>query len=198
VAGSEKARTGRGWTPVKPTYLKNITLALLILIACAGAAPSLWVKLPRLDAKALDGRQLVLPESAAGSIALVGFGYKRESQDDLNSWLTPFRQDCASAEAARAYEVPMMGTRIPGLLRGVINAGMRMAIPRESWRWVAPFYGDIDAYTKRLGVSDRSRVQMFLLDGSGVIRWHASGRADSAGLAGLRFEVARLASPQRP
>jgi hypothetical protein len=35
---------------------------------------------------------------------------------------------------------------------------------------------------------------MFLIDGSGVVRWHATGRADSTGLAGLRLEVAKLAA----
>jgi hypothetical protein len=87
-----------------------------------------------------------------------------------------------------------MGPRIPGLLRGVINRAMRSAIAQESRRSVAPFYGDINAYSGRLGVEDRSRVQMFLLDGSGVVRWHAAGRADSNGLAELGFEVAKLAA----
>jgi hypothetical protein len=153
-----------------------------------------WVRLPRLEATALDGSTLVLPDSAGGSIALLGFGYKRESQDDLNSWMEPFRAEYIPADGFLACEVPMMGTRIPGLLRGVINAGMRKAIPRESWRWVAPFYGNIDEYSKRLGMSDRTRVQMFLLDGSGVIRWHAAGTADSARLAGLMRAVAELAA----
>jgi hypothetical protein len=152
----------------------------------------MWAKLPRLEATALDGRILVLPDSAAGDIALVGFGYRRESQDDLNSWLQPFRQEYMPADGFRTYEVPMMGSRIPGVLRGIINAGMRKATTNEARPSVAPFYGDVDGYSKRLGVSDRSRVQMFLLDGSGLVRWHASGRADSTGLAGLRFEVAKL------
>jgi hypothetical protein len=77
-------------------------------------------------------------------------------------------------------------------LRSVINAGMRKATPLQHRRWVAPFYGNIDDYSKRLGVEDRSRVYMFLLDGSGVVRWQSSGRADSTGLAGLRLEVAKL------
>ena len=137
---------------------------------------------------------LVLPDSAAGSIALLGFAYKRESQDDLNSWLVPFRQEYPSANGFRGYEIPMMGRKIPGLLRGVINMAMRNATAKENRRWVVPFYGDINDYSRRLGVEDRNHVQMFLLDGSGVVRWHASGRADSVGLAGLRLEVTKLSA----
>jgi hypothetical protein len=163
-------------------------------MTAAVAAPILWLKLPRLEATALDGSRLVLPESVATNITLVGFGYQRQSQEDIDSWLQPFRREYMPAEGSRACEVPMMGPSIPGLLRGVINAAMRRATPPEERRWVAPFYGDINDYSRRLGVTDRSRVQMFLLDGSGLVRWHASGRADSTGLAGLRLEVAKLAA----
>jgi len=176
--------------------VKKIVLFFSILLAAGNAVPPMWVRLPRLEASALDGRTLVLPDSAAGNIALLGFAYKRESQDDLNSWLVPFRQEYPSARGFRGYEIPMMGRKIPGLLRGVINMAMRNATSKENRRWVAPFYGDIDGYSRRLGVDDRSRVQMFLLDGSGIVRWHASGRADSVGLAGLRLEVAKFAAGQ--
>jgi hypothetical protein len=174
--------------------VKNIAIALIAFLAVDGAAPIMWVKLPRLEATALDGSRLVLPDSTAANITLVGFGYQRQSQDDLASWLDPFRREYASADGFRACEVPMMGPSIPGLLRGVINSAMRNATPIERRRWVAPFYGDINDYSRRLGVTDRSRVHIFLLDGSGVVRWHASGRADSTGLAGLRLQVAKLAA----
>jgi hypothetical protein len=174
--------------------MNRIVAVITLLAALAESTPTTGVRLPRLQAGALDGSRLVLPDSAAGKIALVGFGYKRESQDDLNSWLIPFRREYTAAEGHRAYEVPMMGRKIPGVLRGVINRAMRKATPIERRRWVAPFYGDIDGYSRRLGVTDRTRVQMFLLDGSGVVRWYSSGRADSVGLAWLRLEVARLAA----
>jgi hypothetical protein len=174
--------------------MRNTVVALMILLSCASAAPLVWSELPRLETTALDGGRVVLPDSAAGNIALVGFGFRRDSQSDLDSWLEPFHREYMPADGFLACEVPMMGPRIPGLLRGVINGAMRKATPRERWRWVAPFYGDVDGYSKQLGVDDRSRVQMFLLDGSGVIRWHAAGPADSTGLAGLRLEVARLAA----
>lgn len=157
-------------------------------------ASAVGERLPRLEAGTLDGRRLVLPDSAGGNIALIGYAYKRESQGDLDSWLVPFRQEYALANGFRAYEIPMMGRKIPGLLRGIINRAMRNATPKENRRWVAPYYGDKDDYSRRIGVTDRDRVQMFLLDTAGLVVWHASDRADSAGLARLRFEVARLAA----
>jgi hypothetical protein len=179
---------------VKPLNLRNMTIAVFALLTAATATSIMWVRMPRLEATALDGSRLVLPDSVAANITLVGFGYQRQSQNDIDSWLNPFRQDYMLAEGFRACEVPMMGPSVPGLLRGIINAAMRRATPAESWRWVAPFYGNIDDYSSRLGVIDRSRVQMFLLDGSGVVRWHGVGRADSTGLAGLRLQVAKLAA----
>ncbi|MBN2465461.1 hypothetical protein JXD38_07545 [candidate division WOR-3 bacterium] len=173
--------------------VKHIWAILLVLAHAAMAGPTINSRLPRLEAGALDGSRLVLPDSAEGSVTLVGIGYRRESQDDLSSWLFPFRSQFESAGGFRAYEIPMMGPRIPGLLRGVINRAMRNAIAEPNRRWVAPFYGNIDEYSKRLGVTDRSRVQMFLLDGSGIIRWHAAGPADSTLLAGLIRTAAELA-----
>jgi len=179
---------------VKFRDLKNIAIALFVLLAVARATSIMWVRLPRLEATALDGSRLVLPDSVAASITLVGFGYQRQSQSDIDSWLEPFRKEYLSADGFRACEVPMMSPSIPGLLRGIINGAMRKATAVAERRWVAPFYGDIDDYSSRLGVTERSRVQMFLLDGSGVVRWHAAGRADSTRLARLRLEVAKLAA----
>lgn len=176
--------------------MKGIVDGLLVLTALANAAPTIGARLPRLEAGALDGRRLVLPDSAGGNITLLGFGYERESQDDLNSWLVPFRQDYPSADGFRAYEIPMMGRRIPGLLRGFINRAMRNAITDPNRRWVAPFYGDIDDYSRRLGVTDRGRVHVFLLDRTGRVRWYAAGPAAGNALAELKLEVEKLAAEE--
>jgi len=174
--------------------VKQLAAFLLIWAATSVAAPVIGERLPRLEAGTLDGRRLVLPDSAVGNIALLGFGYKRESQDDLNSWLVPFRQEYPPAEGFRGYEVPMMGPRILGLLRGVINRAMRNAIARPNRRCVAPYYGDVDDYSRRLGVADRSQVQILLLDQNGLVRWYAAGSAVGNALEELRLEVEKLAA----
>jgi hypothetical protein len=182
--------------PVKPRQVKNVAAFLLTFAATLVAAPVVGERLPRLEAGALDGSRLVLPDSARGNIALLGFGYRRESQDDLNSWLLPFRQKYSPADGFHTYEVPMMGTRIPGLLRGVINRAMRNAIAKENRRWVAPFYGDINDYSTRLGVTDRSRVHMFLLDQAGLVRWYTAGPVVGNAFEELRLEVEKLVAEE--
>ncbi|MBM3321859.1 hypothetical protein FJY69_00020 [candidate division WOR-3 bacterium] len=168
------------------------TVSVAVAFACA-SVPPLGEPLPRLEATAFDGRTIVLPDSAAGYVTLVGFGYSRESQDDLSSWVLPFAKEHKPADGFHAYEIPMMGRNIPGLLRGIVNRAMRNTIPKEMRPWFAPHYGDIDDYSRRLRITDRSRVQIFLLDHSGVIRWHAAGRADSAGRDRLRQALASVA-----
>ena len=165
---------------------------LLGAMVAAVSTTSVGQRLPRIETRAFDGRQLVLPESATGSITLVGLGYKRESQDDLSSWLLQFGKEYRPEDGFRAYEIPMMGKRIPGVLRGIINTAMRNVIPRDKRRWFAPYYGDIDAYSRQLGITDREKVHMLLLDRTGAVRWRTSGRADSSRLSELRSEITRL------
>lgn len=174
--------------------MKRALLTIVVVSAvCSGAVGT---RLPRLEAKAFDGSTLVLPDSGLGSITLVGLGYKRELQDDLSSWLLRFGREYRPENGFRGYEIPMMGRRIPGVLRGVINAAMRNVIPKDKRRWFAPYYGDIDAYSRQLGITDREKVHMLLLDRSGVVRWQAAGRADSTRFAALKTEIARLSAEE--
>ena len=144
------------------------------------------MRLPELKVGALDGTKTVLPDSAFGYITLVTFGFQRESQDDLNTWLFPFAKEFSDSARYNYYEVPMMGTRIPGILRAVINRGMRRGIPKDKHRKVLPYYGDINSYAKKLEMIDRTQVHVFLLDQKGLIRWRAQGRATDEGLKQLR------------
>jgi hypothetical protein len=172
-------------------------ILLLVAVLTTPSDANVGPGLPRLEAKAFDGRPLVLPDSAAGSITLVGLGYKRESQDDLSSWLLQFGKEYRPEDGFRAYEIPMMGKRIPGVLRGIINTAMRNVIPRDKRRWFAPYYGDIDDYSRQLAITDREKVHMLLLDRAGTVRWQTAGRADSSRLAELRSEITRLLAEEK-
>jgi hypothetical protein len=174
-------------------------LLLAVVPAAAGIIPeSLASRLPRIEARTLDGRLVVLPDSALGRTTLVGFAYRRELADDLSRWSTEFARRHADTSTFHGYEVPMMGSRIPGIVRGIINSSMRRTVPRERHRWYAPFYGDAGQYAAAMGVADRSVVHVALLDRNGLVRWRFKGEPTDAALADLAAAVAELRSAAPP
>ena len=175
---------------------RQIVLAVLVTALNLEAAVSIvGMRLPGLEDKALDGAVVRLPDDARGYVGVVAFAFKRESQADIDDWLASVSEEIADARRFRLYEVPMMGGGLVKLLRGTINNGMKGAVPAARRRFVVPFYGDINSYSRKLGMDDRSVVYVLLLDKQGVIRWSASGVVTgkkSAELTALARELAGL------
>ena len=176
--------------------------ALLILTAAIAAAGEVdmetdspvGVRLPELRDKALDGIMVVLPDFAEGHVALVGLGFRRESQEPLESWMKPFVREFPDSMGYRHYEVPMMGRGLVKLFGGMINRGMRVGTPQTEHRFVVPFYGDTRKYARMLKLdTEDEHVFLFLLDREGTIRWFGEGWADDDGLASLFGKARELA-----
>jgi len=154
-------------------------------------ADAIGRRLPELQDRALDGSVVRLPDSALGFVALVGFGFRRESQEPLETWMKPFARELKDPQKFRHYEVPMMGRGLVRLARGMINRGMKQGTPETAHRFVVPFYGDIKFYARELGMDTKQEhVFLYLLDREGAIRWQGEGAASESGLAVL-FETAR-------
>jgi hypothetical protein len=152
-------------------------------------------ELPELKDRALDGEMVTLPNDARGYVTLVAFGFKRESQYDIDDWLAAAPREFEDPRRFRTYEIPMMGNGLVKLLRGSINGGMRSATPVARRRFVVPFYGDINAYARRLGMSDRGAVYILLLDKQGIVRWWAKGKVTREKSAELAARALELAGP---
>jgi len=173
---------------------------LLLAIMLAYASGEVYVteqsprKLSELQDRALDGTLVRLPDSAAGHIALVGFGFRRESQYPLETWMEPFGREFNDPENFRRYEVPMMGRGLVRLARGMINGGMAQGTPEALHRFVVPFYGDTRSYAREMEMDTKeNHVFLYLLDREGFIRWEGRGAASEAGLEELLDTARSLA-----
>lgn len=148
-------------------------------------------RFPRLEAEALDRSRVVLPDSTAGYVVLLGFAFRRAVQDDLSSWLLPYLKEFGDDRRFLAYEVPMMGTGTAvRLMRGTIDRGMRRSIPGQRHRFVLPFYQDYGDFAAELDMDDRSVVHLFLLDREGRIRWRSEAAPRGEDLVAL-LQLAR-------
>lgn len=168
-----------------------IVAGLIVAASVASAGGVVGTRLPAIGAPALTGRPVVLPDSAAGRVTLVGFGFTRPQHDVLDAWLRAYEDAYPDRSRFEYFEVPMMGGGTVRLLGSFINMMMKKGLPRQRHQRTIPYYQDYGEYAAKLGMADR-RIHLFLLDRVGTIRWQDSGAVTPAGLGRLDSIVAGL------
>jgi len=135
------------------------------------------IRFPTITASSLEGTKVTLPDAVQGMVALVVIAFERAAQSEIDSWVGPFESAFEHNPDVVVYEVPMIDSAVWRVMRGMIDAGMRAGIPQQRHAFVLTYYGSSEAYREALGMDDRSRAYLFLLDREGTIRWNGSGYA---------------------
>lgn len=166
--------------------LKRLTLLFIIMILThsllsAQDTPKertslIGTKFAEISSETLAGTAIVLPDDALGTITLITMAFKHGTQEQLDSWLTPFSEAFGTRSGFTFYEIPMLSADVkPFSFR--IDGGMRSGIPEEKHKNVMTYYGDYSEYMRLLHIDDLTLGYAFLLDREGIIRWHGEGLA---------------------
>jgi hypothetical protein len=147
--------------------------------------------LPTLRGEFLTGHTVVLPQAAAGRVALLLLGFSYDSRFAVEAWAQRFRERFHTDPRVTFYEIPMIG----GLARmgkWFIDGGMRRGTPREDYEHVITVYGGMDTWKQRVGFGGPKAAYPILLDASGRVAWRYSGGPDEQVYRALASEVLRL------
>ena len=149
--------------------------------------------LPALRGEYLTGRTVILPQAAAGRVALLLLGFSYDSRFAVEAWARKFREQFDTDPRVTFYEIPMIG----GLARmgkWFIDSGMRRGTPKQDYEHVITVYGGMDAWKQRVDFRDPKAVYLILLDASGRVAWRYAGGLDEQAYHALSSEVLRLAA----
>ena len=139
-------------------------------------SPLIGTKFAQIRSETLAGTKLTLPDDARGKITLITIAFKHGTQQQLDSWLTPFAEAFGTKSGFTFYEIPMLTSDVkPFAFR--IDSGMRSGIPEEKHKNVMTYYGDYEEYLHFLHIDDITLGYAFLLDQDGIIRWQGEGFA---------------------
>jgi hypothetical protein len=146
---------------------------------------------PTVEARALDGRRLILPDDLDGGRNLLAVAFQRRHQSDVDTWLDEFESLKKDHEDLFTGEVPTLSRRWAPV-RGFIDGGMAAAIPDPRTRATTmTVYGDVSRVSDSLGLPDREKIAVVLCDREGRVAWlHRGPRSDEAA-SGLRAALAR-------
>ena len=148
----------------------TLLLTALVLSSCANyeypSQVSIGDKMVEATGESLEGKIVVIPEDFIGQETLLLFGYKQDSQFDIDRWLIGL--DMTKTKVA-AYEIPTIQGMLPRMFSGFIDGGMRKGIPKELWKGVVTVYADGDKIQRFTGNLNPNNARVMLLDKDGSI-----------------------------
>jgi hypothetical protein len=132
-------------------------------------------KFPEVEGRSLHDDVLTLPGDLEGELNLLAVAFDRNHQREVDTWIPLFRDLEERVSGLAGYEIPTIsGGWKP--LRWFIDGGMKTAIPDPlTRRRTVTVYGDVDRVTEGLGLSDRDRIAVVLIDRRGEVLWMAQG-----------------------
>ncbi len=158
--------------------------ASLALAQSPGTAP------PALNGETLDGQPISVPAASAGKVTLLLVAFTKTAGDNANPWRDRFERDFPNPRVT-TYAVAMLEDA-PAMLRGMIKAGMRGAVPPVRRSHFVVCVSNEQNWKKFTRMSDGKWPYLVLLDGSGQVRWNESGLFDETHYQALKATTAAL------
>ncbi len=170
----------------------GLALPLSLILA---AAP-IDSRLPRAEAETASERPIVLPDAAAGRVAVLIVGFSKKSSEASERCEKQIFQDYGAGGQVAIFRVAVLESA-PRLLRGFIRSGIEKNIPKEKRdNFVLLFHGEAE-WKKLVHFADPDGAYLLVLDRNGGVRWVGHGNPDAAGLADVKAQIDALV-PRRP
>ena len=187
----------------------RILAAMLLIAAVHGparaivselmnVAPDSTLHFPRVEGSNLEGRRFSLPNDFEGELNIARVAFRRDQQDDVDTW-TPFLKSITAKHAGlKAYELPTLN-RSYRMVRGFIDGGMARGIPEKATRETTiTLYIDKSPFKEALGITTEDRIVTLLVSRNGTVLWRADGRYTAEAAADLASELDRLTPADAP
>ncbi|MBU3001975.1 hypothetical protein [Paraglaciecola arctica] len=153
--------------------MRRFVISLLLVMFASGCAnydyPSevtIGDSMVAVTGESLEGQQVAIPQDFEGQETLLLFGYKQDSQFDIDRWLIGL--DMTQTQVA-AYEIPTIQGMLPRMFSGFIDSGMRKGIPKQLWKGVVTVYADGDKVQRFTGNQNPNNARVMLLNKTGAI-----------------------------
>jgi hypothetical protein len=149
----------------------NTSRLILALSALAFAALPFKIvsaqqrAMPNVEAKDLNERPFSFPRDVAGAPAIAVFAYRGKEQEEATRIVTMVGRLTRANPGITAREFPVIS--VPGLMRGVINNGMRGGIPSVQTRAkvVTLYVPNMDDWRRATGFTNPRGVYVAIIAG---------------------------------
>jgi hypothetical protein len=166
--------------------LRKISLLVLFTAALAYAQ-----SIPAINAKALDGSQITLPNAGSRQVLILVVGFSRKSGELAKVWSRKISDDYRGDARIAFFTIPVL-QGAPSLVRPMIVHGMRKDVPAQELAHFIPLYSNESEWKKAVNFSAPDDAYLIVATPDGHPVWQAHGPYSDAIYAELKKSVATL------
>jgi hypothetical protein len=150
-------------------------------------------QLPKTEGESLAGHKVVLPDAAAGNIAVLIFGFSKASKVPTSAWARKLQVDFGTRTGFALYQLPVLED-VPKLIRGMVISGIKKGVPENARdRFVPILQGEADLKSL-VHYKEQNDAYLVILDRAGHIVQQSHGAPNETNYPELQGQIESLLS----
>jgi hypothetical protein len=171
--------------------------ALLRLLCCLIFLTSSMAQgvpqMPKTQGQSLAGPNVVLPDAAAGKVAVLIFGFTKASKIPTSAWASKLLADLGTRPDFELYQLPVLED-VPRLFRGVVISGIKKGVPENRRNHFVPILQGESELKKFVHYSEPDDAYLAVLSPAGSIVEQSHGAPSDANYTRLRVVIESVLS----
>lgn len=168
---------------------KRCGSALVLILCCLAFLSSSFAQsvpqLPKTEGESLAGNKVVLPDAAAGKVAVLIFGFTRASKDQTKAWASRLQADFGTRPDFAFYQLPVLED-VPRLIRGMVISGIKKGVAENQRDHFVPILQGQAELKKFVQYSAADDSYLVVLGRAGNVADQSHGAPDDANYARFR------------
>ena len=174
---------------------KRLWAAIVLCFCCLICASSLLAqgspKMPTTEGDSFAGHKVVLPDAAAGKVAVLIFGFTKASKIPTGAWADKLLADFGTRPGVELYQLPVL-EEVPRLFRGMVISGIRKGVAENKRDHFVPILQGEAELKKLVHYQEPDDAYLVLLSRGGNIVQQIHGTPTEAKYSQVRSAIESL------
>jgi hypothetical protein len=170
----------------RPSFAFFRLVGCLILLGTSMAQGVL--QMPRIEGENFAGLKVVLPDAAAGKVAVLVFGFTKASKIPTSAWASKLQADLGARPDFELYQLPVLED-VPRLFRGMVISGIKKGVPENKRDHFVPLLQKERELKKFVQYHEPDDAYLAVLNRAGETVKMSHGAPSDANYARLRREI---------
>jgi hypothetical protein len=168
--------------------VSSLSRFLVCLTLLALSMTQVAAQMPRIEGENLAGQKVLLPDAAAGKVAVLIFGFTKSSKVPTKAWANKLDADFGTRPDFTLYQLPVLED-VPRFLRGTVISGIKKGVPENKREHFVPILQAAAELKKFVHYHEPDDAYLVVLGRTGEILSQIHGSPEDAKYALLRAEL---------